>query len=135
VRLTRCRVAYVAGLILGMLALLGARAGLIEPPLVSLLKISGPSGRKLPVQFSHKVHEARRVGCTHCHHDYQGRRNVWRQGQPVQKCQACHGLTPEAGRLDAKNAFHRQCKGCHLGLKQRGQPAGPVTCRGCHRSS
>jgi hypothetical protein len=134
VRLTRCRVAYVAGLILGMLALLGAHAGLIEPPAVSLLKISGSAGRKPPVQFSHKLHEARRVGCTQCHHDYQGRRNVWRQGQPVQKCQACHGLTPVAGRLDAKNAFHRQCKGCHLRLKQQGRTGGPTECRGCHRS-
>ncbi|MFA4902948.1 MAG: cytochrome c3 family protein [Desulfobaccales bacterium] len=125
----------MAGLVLAMLTLLGAHAGLIEPPAASLLKISGPAAsRKPPVQFSHKLHEARRVGCTQCHHDYQGRRNVWHEGQPVQKCQACHGLTPKAGRLDAKNAFHRQCKGCHLRLKQQGRPAGPVECRGCHRS-
>jgi len=138
VRLTGVgRLAYVIGLLLGMLVLLGARAGsLIEPPAVNLLKISGPgASRKLPVRFSHELHAARRVACTQCHHEYQGRRNVWRQGQPVQKCQACHGLRPEARRLDAKNAFHRQCKGCHLRLEQQGRPAGPVTCRGCHRVS
>lgn len=135
-RLTGCRLAYVTGLILGMLVLLGAHAGLSEPPLVSILKISGPgASRKPPVRFSHKVHEARQVACTQCHHEYQGRRNVWRQGQPVEKCQACHGLRPEARRPDAKNAFHRQCKGCHLRLKQQGRQAGPVECRGCHRST
>ena len=79
--------AYLAGLILGMLVLLGAQAELIEPPAASPLKISGPgAGRKLPVQFSHKLHAARRVACTQCHHDYQGKRNVWHEGQPVQKC-------------------------------------------------
>jgi hypothetical protein len=137
VRLTGVgRVASVVGLLLGMAALLGAHAGLTEPPAVSLLKISGPvASRKPPVQFSHTLHAAQRVACTQCHHEYQGRRNVWHQGQPVQKCQACHGLRPEACRLDAKNAFHRQCKGCHLRGEQQGRPAGPVTCRGCHRLS
>jgi hypothetical protein len=35
--------------------------------------------------------------------------------------------------LDLKNAFHRQCKGCHLKTRQRGAPAGPVKCQDCHR--
>ena len=122
-----CRLACLAGLILGMLALLGAHAGgLIEPPATSLLRmpLRGAS-RKPPVPFSHRLHETRRVACTQCHHEYEGRRNVWRQGQPVQQCQACHSLRPEARRLDLKTAFHRQCKGCHLRLKQQGRPTGP----------
>lgn len=129
--------AYVAGLMLGMLVLLGAKAGVLtEPPATSLLKISVPgASRKPPVAFSHKLHEARRVACTQCHHEYEGRRNVWHQGQPVQRCQACHSLGTAARRLDLKNAFHRQCKGCHLRLKQQGRPAGPIECRGCHRST
>jgi hypothetical protein len=130
-----CRFAYVAGLILGVLGLLGARGGsLTEPPAVSLLKIPVAGSRqKLPVKFSHRVHEARGVACTKCHHDFQGRRNVWHEGQPVPKCQSCHGLRPEARRLDVKNGYHRQCKGCHLRLRQQGRPAGPVECQGCHR--
>jgi Class III cytochrome C family len=130
-----CRLAYVAGLILGVMSLLGAHGGsLTEAPAVSLLKVPvAGSRRKPPVQFSHRVHEARRVACTQCHHDYQGRRNVWQKGQPVEKCQACHGLRPEARRLDVKNAYHRQCKGCHLRLRQQGRQAGPITCQGCHR--
>ena len=130
-----CRLAYVAGLILGVMGLLGAQSGsLTEPPAVSLLNVPvAGSQHKPPVQFSHRVHEARGVACTQCHHDYQGRRNVWQQGQPVAKCQACHGLRPEARRLDVKNAYHRQCKGCHLRLRQQGRQAGPITCQGCHR--
>jgi hypothetical protein len=130
-----CRFAYVAGLILGVMSLLGAHGGsLTEAPAVSLLKVPvAGSRRKPPVQFSHRVHEARGVACTQCHHDYQGRRNVWQKGQPVEKCQACHGLRPEARRLDVKNAYHRQCKGCHLRLRQQGRQAGPIECQGCHR--
>lgn len=134
--LTRgCRLAYAAGLILGVLGILGAQGGsLTEAPAVSLLKIPVAGSRhKPPVKFSHRGHEARRVACTQCHHDYQGRRNVWREGQPVSKCQACHGLRPEARRLDAKNAYHRRCKGCHLRLRQQGRQAGPIECQGCHR--
>jgi hypothetical protein len=87
-RLDRRRLAYIAGLLLGMLALVGARAGLpTEPPAVSLLQIRVPGGnRKPPVQFSHQVHAAHRVACTQCHHDYRNGRNVWHQGQPVQPC-------------------------------------------------
>jgi hypothetical protein len=136
VALTRgCRLAYAAGLILGVMGILGAHGGShTQAPAVSILKIPvAGSRRKPPVKFSHRVHEARRVACTRCHHEYRGRRNVWHEGQPVEKCQACHGLRPEARRLDVKNAYHRQCKGCHLQLRQQGRQAGPIECQGCHR--
>jgi hypothetical protein len=59
-RLDRRRLAYIAGLLLGLLALVGARTGLpTVPPAASLLKIRVPGGnRKPPVPFSHKVHAA-----------------------------------------------------------------------------
>ncbi len=120
-----------------MASWLEAQTGsLTEAPATMILRIPGPGfGRKPPVAFSHREHEAGRVACTQCHHDYRGRRNVWRQGLPVEKCQACHGLRPEPRRLDVKNAFHRQCKGCHLRLQQQGRRAGPIDCRDCHRRS
>jgi hypothetical protein len=135
--LTRgCRLAYAAGLILGMLVVLGAQSGsLTEPPATSILRIPVRGPRKPPVKFSHRRHEVRRVACTQCHHEYKGRRNVWHEGQPVQECRACHHLRPEARRPDLKNAYHRRCKGCHLRLKQQGRQAGPVECQGCHRPS
>ncbi len=134
--LTRgCRLAWVAGLILGLLVILGAHGGyLTEPPVISLLRMPVTAGRpKPPVKFSHPVHKTRGVACTQCHHDYRGRRNVWHQGLPVQKCQACHRVRPAARRPDLKNAFHRQCKGCHLRRQQQGQQAGPIKCQYCHR--
>jgi hypothetical protein len=132
---TGCRWAYVAGLVLGVMTIVGAHGGsLTEAPADSLLKIPvAGARRKPPVKFSHRVHEAQRVGCTQCHHDYRGRRNLWHEGQPVAKCQSCHGLRPEARRLDVKNAYHRQCKGCHLRFRQQGRQAGPIECQACHR--
>jgi len=134
--LTRgCRLAWVAGVLLGLLGVWGAQARLLtDPPANSILSIPVAGARqKPPVKFSHRVHEARQVACTQCHHEYQGRRNVWREGQPVEKCQACHGPRTRAGRLDLKNAYHRQCKGCHLRLRQQGGQAGPIECQDCHR--
>jgi hypothetical protein len=131
---TACRLAFVAGLIL-MMGVLGAYGGsLTQAPADGFLKIPvAGARRKPPVKFSHRVHETQRVACTQCHHEYQGRRNVWHEGQPVAKCQTCHGLHPEARRLDVKNAYHRQCKGCHLRLRQQGRQAGPIKCQDCHR--
>ncbi len=135
-RFDRGRLAYLSGLVMGVLAVLGAQGADIQPPETSRLQLPVKGARqKPPVLFSHRVHDAQGVACTQCHHDYRGRRNVWRQGQPVQKCQACHGLHPQARHLDLKNALHRQCKGCHLTLRQQGRRAGPVECRDCHRPS
>jgi hypothetical protein len=126
--------AYMAGLTLGLVSVLAAYAGSrTEPPAVMLLKIPALGSRPTPpVRFNHQSHEAR-AACTLCHHEFQGRRNVWHEGQPVQKCQACHSLKPVPPSLDLKNAMHRQCKGCHLRLRQQARPAGPIECRGCHR--
>jgi hypothetical protein len=107
--------------------------GPTTPPDESWLNIQKPEYEKPPVKFSHQRHPKPRIACEKCHHDYEGGRNLWREGQPVEKCQTCHGLTPKADLLDAKNAFHRQCKGCHLAKRKVRQPAGPIKCEGCHR--
>lgn len=134
---TTCRWAYVAGLLLGIWGVLGAQAASrYEPPETSVLSIPIRGARqKPPVWFSHRRHQERQVACVQCHHEYQGRRNVWRQGQPVKLCGECHGSHPQMSRPDLKNAFHRQCKGCHLKLRQQGRRAGPVECRDCHRQT
>jgi hypothetical protein len=122
-------------LALGAAALLGAQSRLpTEPPNDGFLRIilKRPPENP-PVWFSHQTHEARRVVCHACHHEYQGKRNLWRQGMPVKKCQSCHGLVAQGGKVDVKNAFHRQCKGCHLELRQQRRKAGPIECQDCHR--
>jgi hypothetical protein len=126
---------WAAGLLLGMLGTLGAGKTTTKPPRTIRLKIDlRRPAEKPPVLFKHWLHEGRRVACEACHHDYRGRRNVWRQGMPVDQCQACHPLTPQPrNRLDIKEAFHRQCKGCHLKLQQNRRQAGPIDCRDCQR--
>ena len=126
------------GWFLGFLLLWGlgawATVGPTDPPDESWLKIEKPHREKPPIKFSHRRHPKPGIACEKCHHDYQESRNRWREGQPVEKCQACHELTPKAEVLDAKEAFHRQCKGCHLARRKVRQPAGPIKCEGCHRS-
>ena len=126
-----------AFLLLGIIALLGAKIlGPTEPKSVSPLQSNKFQPRtKGPVFFKHRPHEAAGLSCTACHHDYTSGRNHWRQGLPVQKCEACHLVQPRAGQLDLKNAFHRQCKDCHLKLRQRGAAAGPLKCQDCHRTT
>ncbi len=123
---------FLAVALLWALGAWGA-AGPTEPPDDGWLAIQKPRREKPPVRFSHRRHPKGVIACEGCHHDYQGKRNRWREGQPVQKCQACHGLKPQKGLLDAENAFHRQCKGCHLAKRKVRQPAGPIKCEGCHR--
>jgi hypothetical protein len=124
----------LAALALMVLAVLGAAARpAVDPPTDSVLKIPVPGARqKPPVFFSHRRHEAGGIACARCHHEYQGRRNVWRQGQPVKPCADCHGPRPQRRAPDLKNAMHLQCKGCHLKLRQQQRRAGPVHCRECH---
>jgi hypothetical protein len=125
---------WAIGLLLGALGVLGAGMPASEAPESVRLKIAAGGAAKAPVLFSHRLHEARSLPCQACHHDYRAGRNIWRQGMPVDRCQTCHGLTPRAdNRLDLKEAFHRQCKGCHLELRQRRYQAGPTDCRDCHR--
>lgn len=122
-----------AGLLMGICLVLGAAGRPDEPPAFCFLKAPTLGARQKPlVRFNHRGHEAR-TACVQCHHDYQGRRNVWREGLPVKKCQECHGLAPRGRTLAIKEAFHRQCKGCHLQARQAGRRAGPAECKDCHR--
>lgn len=101
------------------------------------------SHTKAPVEFSHKKHaEEYKIACTDCHHKFENGKNVWKEGDPVQKCEACHNeptiqgekkLPPEQQKLNLKLAFHENCVGCHQKLKKdKPDTKAPVTCTGCH---
>ncbi|MBN1831300.1 MAG: cytochrome c3 family protein [Deltaproteobacteria bacterium] len=90
---------------------------------------------KEPVPFSHKKHaEEYQTACTDCHHAYSEGENVWKQGDPVEKCFKCHNpIKEEAEGTDLKKAFHDNCKGCHKAAVANGKMNAPdKKCAGCH---
>ncbi|MEW5755303.1 MAG: cytochrome c3 family protein [Pseudomonadota bacterium] len=76
------------------------------------------------VIFSHGKHSAlENVGCGDCHH----------MGMD-QTCHACHKPGASGSALNAREALHRQCIGCHKRETKAGKPSGPVAeCKGCHQ--
>lgn len=91
---------------------------------------------KGPVKFSHKKHSADyKAACTECHHVFKDGKNVWKEGDKVQKCSACHDPEKQEGKvLKLQNAFHKNCKDCHKALSEAGKPAGPFKkCNDCHQ--
>ena len=98
------------------------------------------------VTFSHKKHNADyKIACTDCHHVFKDGKNMWKQGDEVKKCDACHTEAkaptgkhaPKMSKAEKIqkyhfSAIHENCQGCHKDLKKAGKPTGPTTCTGCH---
>ncbi len=114
--------------------------------------INPPSeGQRSAVQFPHSLHFD--YACKQCHHK-------WKGDEPIVGCmtQGCHDLAqlpkkeaaekadPSLKARYFKNAFHKQCIGCHrkiklenkklemtkAGLEGRLPAPGPTGCNGCH---
>jgi len=95
-------------------------------------------------KFTHKKHaQDYKICCADCHHVYRDGKNVWTEGQEVQKCDACHTFvktgkalmdaTAEEKKLSLHNALHQNCRGCHARVnKENNNQAAPVKCMGCH---
>ena len=91
--------------------------------------------KKGPVKFTHKKHaEDYKIACEDCHHVYKDGKNVFKQGDPVQKCSACHDPAESKGNVKKLMlAFHKNCQGCHKDLEKAGKPTGPTRkCNDCH---
>lgn len=94
------------------------------------------------VTFTHKKHsEDYKIACADCHHVYQDGKNVWKEGDAVQKCGSCHSQAKSSDpqlskeekiKLYHYTAIHENCVGCHKTLKKEGKPTGPVSCKECH---
>ncbi|HBT82869.1 MAG: hypothetical protein A2091_04540 [Desulfuromonadales bacterium GWD2_61_12] len=83
---------------------------------------NGPAEIKLAnkmgeITFNHAAHQGKVADCKTCHH----------KGVEAGKCTGCHGVKPEAPA--AKDAFHKQCKGCHQ------EKGGPTGCKDCHKGA
>ena len=98
---------------------------------------------KAPVVLSHKKHaEEYKIACADCHHVYKDGKNVYKQGDAVDKCDKCHTeptiqgekkLPPDQKKLNLKLAYHDNCIGCHQKLKKEKPDSKiPVTCAQCH---
>ncbi len=132
-------VCVAVALFVGALVAVAADA----PDVITMNSTLWPSHTKGNVQFTHKKHaEDYKIACADCHHKYEGGKNVWKQGDPVQKCQECHNeptiegekkLPPEQQKLNLKLAMHGNCQECHKKLKaQNPQSNAPTTCVQCH---
>lgn len=93
--------------------------------------------RKVPVKFPHVSHAADRgLGCEECHHNYEDGKNIWKEGDFVNKCIECHD--PRENQDNVKKlmlAFHQQCSGCHQNRRKEGssQIAPYKKCYECHQ--
>ena len=83
-----------------------------------------------PAVFKHDEHNemAELDDCSECHHVYENGVKVEDESSEDASCSDCHQLDASDDSPSLMNAFHLNCKGCHLEQK-----AGPVTCGECHR--
>ena len=93
--------------------------------------------KKGPVKLTHKEHNVKfKVACADCHHVYKDGKNVWKEGDQVEKCSTCHDPKKKNKKTKAmklQNSYHKNCKNCHKALKKEGKPTGPYKkCNGCH---
>jgi hypothetical protein len=136
----------LCGIVAAMVVFVAAFAVVAADKAADVITIKAalwPTPTKAPVEFTHKKHaEDYKIACADCHHKFEGGKNVWKEGDPVQKCEACHTeptiqgekkLPPDQQKLNLKLAFHDNCVGCHQKLKKdKPDTKAPVTCTGCH---
>lgn len=107
-----------------------------------------PKHKKSLVTLSHQKHNVDyKIACDDCHHVYKDGKNVWKEGDEVQKCEACHteAKAPKAKEGEPKlskeekikkymySAIHENCSGCHKNLKKANKELViPTKCGECH---
>jgi hypothetical protein len=100
--------------------------------------------KKALVTFTHKKHNVDyKIACAECHHAYKEGKNVWKEGDAVQKCCECHteAKAPKGDKSSKKeqiekyyySAIHANCVGCHKDtMKADPKKAAPTKCAECH---
>ncbi len=106
-----------------------------DKPIVLDFKDVFTKMKQTPVTFEHKAHKD--LKCTDCHHEFKDGQNVWKEGQEVKKCSACHKLEADGKTVKLYAAFHgsadhSSCVGCHKKLKKEKKKGGPTACAKCH---
>ena len=106
-----------------------------QPDEINIKADAFPKHKKGPVKFTHQKHNVEyKIACADCHHVYEEGKNVWTEGQPVQKCSACHDPLKSEGKVKKLMlAYHRNCQGCHKALEKAEKKTGPTRkCNDCH---
>lgn len=109
-------------LVLAVILLSLSTAGAAQPSLLADPAFTTPQRPGVP--FDHDRH-SENLDCTQCHHVYENGQNRWEPDMET-RCSACHS-PGDQGRLGLRQAWHRQCLGCH-----EKNPAAPVMCGQCH---
>jgi hypothetical protein len=108
--------------------------GVLVSFLLSLMMVSGVLAKDVvefnpaygKVTFAHQKHVDLKLECTKCHH-------TWKKGDTSgQLCKDCHKAKAEGKAISAKDAYHKDCKGCHEEAAKAKKPAGPTACTKCH---
>ena len=118
----------------------GEKAKKPVPPEEAKIENQGyKTDKKGHVKLSHKKHSDKKenkgygVTCVECHHEYKDGKNVWKEGEPVKKCSACHDPKKKQGKtMKLQNAYHKNCKNCHKAAAKEGKKAPFKKCNGCH---
>ena len=109
-------VGILAGFLLAMLVVTGAFAK-------DVVEFNPSYGK---VTFTHKKHADAIKDCTKCHH-------TWKKDETSGKmCKECHKAQAEGKAISEKDAYHKDCKGCHDEAKKAKKPTGPTGCTQCH---
>ena len=128
--------AWFIALVIALAAVFLAAGLLIAADVPEEIVINDPvyegNHKKGPVTFTHAKHSKEHgLKCEECHHKYEGDKNVWKEGDPVEKCSACHPVDKNDGKklkMASGTVFHKQCRDCHKELKK-----GPYKkCDECH---
>lgn len=89
-----------------------------------------PKPERVASVFNHEAHnEAAEIyDCSECHHIYEDGIKLGDESSEDMACSECHEIGASDGQPSLMQAFHRNCKGCHLSEKR-----GPIMCGECHR--
>jgi hypothetical protein len=94
---------------------------------------SYPSKSRPAVYFSHETHMEENE-CLDCHHDYKDGKNILDEDDLDEDgaagCAQCHA---KDAPIELKNAYHRQCMGCHRRINKQEVAILPITCEDCHK--
>lgn len=98
---------------------------------VMKLKIGDAASLDRPqVIFKHTAH-ADQMTCANCHHQFDKFPMNTAEGDGA-PCSDCHQAAAGPDNpVSLRDAFHKQCKSCHLALNDRGGNT-PVSCGQCH---